>query len=445
MRRRAVQASVTVLGLAAALLVGASSSAATNAPVLAIGRACPGFSTTVTGTGFADGNYTLQTTAGTLSVTQVTASGGVLRPAPTLRLPTNAPHNFFISATAQANGGVGTRLDTALSDPAFDRQDGFPAMVFKADCFAPGEHVSVVDSPTVSSPASVVADAKGSVLVTFHFHPTPQETYPSAMLTGQTSRQFGSLDLYPLPATTLFAGQSISDWSDPNALASASDNYELFPGGGILYLNNSVTGATSWAVGGDPKSQNGSRLVMETDGNLVLFSGAGKVVWNSSTRNSGAANRVILQNDGNLIMYTSAGRPIWSSAAGVIGAPNNLHSYAYGVGTRPYVFVYPPPAVPRNPPVPVQPVPPRWVPGTAVYINGLIKQAIPTGALARGAHRIVYLQRYVSGHWQNMLARTTDSIGQLAVGFIQPRPQIYRLVVLRTSTASAATSAAFVC
>jgi hypothetical protein len=78
--------------------------------------------------------------------------------------------------------------------------------------------------------------------------------------------------------------------------------------------------------------------------------------------------------------------------------------------------------------------------GSAVYINGLVKQTIG-GGWTRSANRIVYLQRYLDGHWQTLLARTTNAQGQLAVGFIQSRVLPYRLYVAASTTAHAATSA----
>ena len=78
--------------------------------------------------------------------------------------------------------------------------------------------------------------------------------------------------------------------------------------------------------------------------------------------------------------------------------------------------------------------------GSAVYFNGLVKQSIG-GGWTRSAGRIVYLQRYLDGRWQTVLARTTDAQGLIAVGFVQPRVLPYRLYVAASATAHAATSA----
>jgi len=78
--------------------------------------------------------------------------------------------------------------------------------------------------------------------------------------------------------------------------------------------------------------------------------------------------------------------------------------------------------------------------GNAVYINALIKNW-SSNDLVRGSGRTVYLQRYIGGVWQNMLARTANSTGQFTVGFIQPKVYQYRLVATETSTAWSGNSA----
>jgi len=66
--------------------------------------------------------------------------------------------------------------------------------------------------------------------------------------------------------------------------------------------------------------------------------------------------------------------------------------------------------------------------GSAVYINGLIKQRDARGDI-RSPGRIAYLQRQLATGWQTMLQRPADATGQLAVGFIQNQVYHYRLVV----------------
>jgi hypothetical protein len=53
------------------------------------------------------------------------------------------------------------------------------------------------------------------------------------------------------------------------------------------------------------------RLLMQGDGNLVMYDGSWNPVWDTGTQgNSGAWFAV--QDDGNLVVYTSQGQPLWS-------------------------------------------------------------------------------------------------------------------------------------
>ncbi|MFD5571690.1 mannose-binding protein [Streptomyces cadmiisoli] len=53
------------------------------------------------------------------------------------------------------------------------------------------------------------------------------------------------------------------------------------------------------------------RMVMQTDGNLVVYNEQGKPVWASMT--FGENHRAIFQTDGNLVIHNAADRPIWAS------------------------------------------------------------------------------------------------------------------------------------
>ncbi|HET6209465.1 MAG TPA: hypothetical protein VFD94_03740 [Jatrophihabitans sp.] len=79
--------------------------------------------------------------------------------------------------------------------------------------------------------------------------------------------------------------------------------------------------------------------------------------------------------------------------------------------------------------------------GGAVFVNGLVKQAIGGGTtIGRSAGRTVYLQRLVAGRWQNLLARTTAAGGVFAVGFMAAAAQQYRLVTAEGTTTWSSTS-----
>lgn len=60
-------------------------------------------------------------------------------------------------------------------------------------------------------------------------------------------------------------------------------------------------------------------LLMQGDGNLVLYGPGYHVLWSSGTTGTGA-DRVAMQGDGNLVVYTSSGKAVWSSRTGGNGA-----------------------------------------------------------------------------------------------------------------------------
>src|SRR5205807_6185973 len=54
------------------------------------------------------------------------------------------------------------------------------------------------------------------------------------------------------------------------------------------------------------------RAVMQSDGNLVVYSSANKPLWQSRTAGHPGAG-LVLQNDGNAVIRTSGGGVLWSS------------------------------------------------------------------------------------------------------------------------------------
>jgi hypothetical protein len=76
-------------------------------------------------------------------------------------------------------------------------------------------------------------------------------------------------------------------------------------------------------------------LRMQGDGNLVAFGSSG-VVWASGTNGSGA-NRAVLQSDGNLVLYTGSGRAVFATGTAgttadalVMQSDGNLVLYGAG-------------------------------------------------------------------------------------------------------------------
>lgn len=118
------------------------------------------------------------------------------------------------------------------------------------------------------------------------------------------------------------AGQSLTGSEGP--FASPTGKFRLVVGYGAVWLDQYVPAGTSkhahhtvWQsnLSGNDRSLN-SHLVMQTDGNLVLYSSTWRYVWSSHTAGTGSHNYLLVQDNGNLAMYSSPGHPVWASYSG---------------------------------------------------------------------------------------------------------------------------------
>lgn len=84
-----------------------------------------------------------------------------------------------------------------------------------------------------------------------------------------------------------------------------------------------INGVSFWGIkpGGDAKN----KLVMQQDGNLVLYNSLMKPLWNTETQNNPGA-RLLLQPDGNLVIYSVGNVPLWNS-----GTVHNPHLTSYSL------------------------------------------------------------------------------------------------------------------
>lgn len=106
-----------------------------------------------------------------------------------------------------------------------------------------------------------------------------------------------------MAAARLYPGQSIDTADRRFHLVMQTD------GNLVLY---SPTHAL-WATGTDGKSV--SFLAMQLDGNLVLYDRSGRPLWYSGTAGYGFLHLVV-QQDGNLVLYSNINRPYWNTATG---------------------------------------------------------------------------------------------------------------------------------
>jgi hypothetical protein len=112
------------------------------------------------------------------------------------------------------------------------------------------------------------------------------------------------------------------------ATLQSDGNFVVYnSGGGALWATNVYQHSPT--IGSGQKLTPGwwtqaqyTRLVMQTDGNLVMYRNSdGKAVWASNTSGHNGAYAA-MQNDGNLVIYSSSGGALW--ATGTYG-----HSGAY--------------------------------------------------------------------------------------------------------------------
>jgi hypothetical protein len=69
-------------------------------------------------------------------------------------------------------------------------------------------------------------------------------------------------------------------------------------------------------------NQTGCSLVMQTDGNLVVYDKFGKAIWASNSVQSYRDDfRLRMQNDGNLVIYNILNKPIWATNTNGKGIP----------------------------------------------------------------------------------------------------------------------------
>lgn len=88
----------------------------------------------------------------------------------------------------------------------------------------------------------------------------------------------------------------------------------------LHYVGSQIVSETTLNPGDYLKSPDGRySLVMQGDGNLVLYTADATQIWNSGTA-SQPGSHAIMQNDGNLVVYNSNNKPLWWSSTWGNGA-----------------------------------------------------------------------------------------------------------------------------
>jgi hypothetical protein len=127
--------------------------------------------------------------------------------------------------------------------------------------------------------------------------------------------------IQPAPAI-LYANQSLVA---NQYLLSAGGKYQLImqPDGNLVFY----TAAHNLVWQSNTYGKGGVRVTMQPDGNFVMYNSKNQAVWQSNTYGRGG-DHVIVQDDANFVIVSAANQPVWSIQTGLITqpAPSILYS-----------------------------------------------------------------------------------------------------------------------
>ncbi len=126
-----------------------------------------------------------------------------------------------------------------------------------------------------------------------------------------------------VPTSPIYGG-SISEGTTLNPgqiLYSPSRNHELvMQYDGNLVLYNVTNGAALWNSGTSGNA--GAYAAFQTDGNFVIYGANGKALWSSSTNGTSYGQYLAVQDDGNMVIYESQ-VPVFVTATTTTGYVNS--------------------------------------------------------------------------------------------------------------------------
>jgi hypothetical protein len=96
----------------------------------------------------------------------------------------------------------------------------------------------------------------------------------------------------------------------------------------VLYRNDNDEALWASNTAGTPVN----RAVMQGDGNLVCYDQDGRAYWSSGTYEH-PGSLVVLQDDGNLVVYSSTGNALWSSGTSQNWDPMTVDTLDAHLGT----------------------------------------------------------------------------------------------------------------
>ncbi|WP_144030058.1 protease pro-enzyme activation domain-containing protein [Burkholderia sp. AU16741] len=138
---------------------------------------------------------------------------------------------------------------------------------------------------------------------------TPNVSAMYSAICGPTAAIYGGVINQ---GTTLRPGQIAYSGSRSHQLVMQND--------GNLVLYNTTNGAAVWNSGtyGNP----GAYAAFQGDGNFVVYGASGNVLWNSATSSTSYSQFLVVQDDGNLVIYRSF-VPVFSTSTASSGYANS--------------------------------------------------------------------------------------------------------------------------
>jgi hypothetical protein len=409
---------VALTGLALAVVASDPATAAST-PTLRLrdpGMPCAGQTSWIAGNGFVPGKaYNFSTVNGRMTSTPITAGpDGTLElalPIPRyvqiagyVRLEAEAADNPYVELAfleLEDFGPVASIDPTTNSPVALAYFPVNSQLHLAVNCFQSGEDVQLSSPQLTLGPASVSYRPDGTADISAKVLAVNASGMAAVTIIGATS---GSQAVAKVSTggNVLMPGIQLED-PGSGQLVSPSGNYRMIIQPGGFYVCHlpatkpNMPCDRTWTLPSSPPLQpEVTALQMQSNGNLAIVKGS-EQGWSTGT--AGTGNRLTMRDDGVLALTSPQGDLQWSNKVGTIRGPAGYLSIPYIAGSRV---------------------------GRAVYVNGLIKHWNAAGQLVRCARCQVYLQRFLNGSWQYVVARTTDSAGQIAVGFIQTTVYRYR-------------------
>jgi hypothetical protein len=127
----------------------------------------------------------------------------------------------------------------------------------------------------------------------------------AAIFLGSLAHATAPSDLI-VSGTVLEPGQTLKS---PNGqyMADMQTNGDLV----VYWMNGTAIGRALWST--ETAGDDGARALLQSNGNLVLYSDTGEALWSSNTSTGGCSN-LVMQNDGNLVVYNKT-RATWAAGS----------------------------------------------------------------------------------------------------------------------------------